>query len=98
MIDNAKDVDRVYLIVFPAQSVLDEIIAREVERGAPGAIIFSPHVFDYQESGPGFTPMAEVQLEELKAHKIIHYVCHSPLHVNLPFSTSSQIASMLNFS
>ncbi|HLY28370.1 MAG TPA: Nif3-like dinuclear metal center hexameric protein [Aggregatilineales bacterium] len=95
MLDNAKDLDRVYLIVFPAQSVLDEIIAREVERGAPGAMIFCHHVCDYRESGPGFVPMPEVQLEELKEHHISYYVCHAPLDVNKEISTASALADML---
>ena len=37
MLDNATEIEQVYLVVFPAQEVLDTIIAREVACGAPGA-------------------------------------------------------------
>jgi len=95
MLANAEEIDRVYPIVFPGQSVLDEIIAREVERGAPGAMIFSHHLHDYQESGPGFSYMADAQLEELKAHSISFYNCHAPLDCNREISTSLALADAL---
>src|SRR5690348_3945282 len=44
MLRNSEKIDRIYTVVFPAQSVLDKIIAREVERGTPGALIFSHHM------------------------------------------------------
>lgn len=92
MLDNTPDVDRVYLIVFPGESVLDTVIAREVERGAPGAIIFSHHPLDYQASGPGFVPIKEAQLEELRAHHISFYQCHAPLDCHAEISTSKALA------
>src|SRR5258708_28629092 len=95
MLANADEVDRVYPIVFPGQSVLDEIIAREVERGAPGALIFSHHLFDYQESGPRFSYMPEAQLEELKEHHISFYNCHAPLDCTREISTSLALAHAL---
>jgi putative NIF3 family GTP cyclohydrolase 1 type 2 len=95
MLDNAAAVDRVYLAVFPAQNVLDTIIAREVERGAPGAIIFCHHLNDYQETGPGHVPIAEVHLEELREHHISYYVCHAPLDCHPEISTSTALANAL---
>ena len=95
MLDNAPAVDRVYLIVFPAQDVLDTIIAREVERGAPGALIFSHHMADYQESGPGFAFITEAQLEELGEHAISYYNCHAPLDSHPQISTSTALAAAL---
>jgi putative NIF3 family GTP cyclohydrolase 1 type 2 len=93
--DNAATVERVYMLVFPAQDVLDKIIAREVERGAPGAMIFCHHLADYQESGPGFSYMPEAQLEEFKEHHISYYLCHAPLDCNPKISTSSALANAL---
>jgi putative NIF3 family GTP cyclohydrolase 1 type 2 len=84
--------DRVYMVVFPSQGVLDMIIAREVERGAPGAMIFSHHIADYQESGPGSVYITEPQLEELREHRISYYVCHAPLDCHHDISTSGAIA------
>ncbi len=95
MLDNTDTLDRVYLIVFPGQSVLDTIIAREVERGAQGALIFSHHMADYQESGPGFTYITEPQLEELREHCISYYQCHAPLDCHPEISTSSALANAL---
>ncbi len=95
MLDNAKAVDRVYLSVFPSPSILDTIIAREVQRGAPGALLFSHHLADYQENGPSFSPIAEAQLEELQEHKISLYVCHAPLDCHPETSTSTALANAL---
>lgn len=94
-ISNTTNIDRVYCIVFPSQSVLDTVIAREVERGAPGALIFSHHLFDYQESGPGRVYVPEVQLEELREHHISYYVCHAPLDCHTEVSTASALADAL---
>ena len=92
---NTDALDRVYNIVFPGQSVLDKIIAREVERGAPGAMIFSHHLPDYQESGPGYSYITEAQLDELKEHQISLYVCHAPLDCHPEISTSTGLATAL---
>src|SRR5258706_3565570 len=94
-LNNCPSLDRVYCIVFPGQSVLDKIIAREVERGAPGAMIFSHHLFDYQESGPGYSFITEAQLEELKEHHISYYSCHAPLDCHSEISTSTALATAI---
>jgi putative NIF3 family GTP cyclohydrolase 1 type 2 len=98
MLDNVPELDRVYSIVFPAQSVLDKIIAYEVQRGAPGAMIFSHHMLDYQETGPGFSYITEAQLEELKEHHISYYACHAPLDGHPEISTSGALAAALKLS
>jgi putative NIF3 family GTP cyclohydrolase 1 type 2 len=95
MMDNTAALDRVYLIVFPTPSVLDTIIAREVERGAPGALIFSHHFADYQESGPGFVAIPETHLEELHEHHISFYHCDAPLDCHTEISTSTALANAL---
>jgi putative NIF3 family GTP cyclohydrolase 1 type 2 len=95
MLDNAPAVDRVYLIVLPGQSVLDTIIGREVERGAPGALIFGHHMADYQESGPGDVFITEAQLEDLREHHISYYLCHAPLDCHPEISTAVALANAL---
>lgn len=95
MLDNAPQVDRVYLTVFPSQDALDTIIAREVQRNAPGALIFCHHLGDYQESGPGSVYIPEPQLEELREHHISFYVCHAPLDCHPEISTSTALAEAL---
>ncbi len=95
MISNASAIDRVYLIVFPSPSVLDTIIAREVQRGAPGALIFAHHLGDYQENGALFSPIPEPQLEEFQEHKISYYLCHAPLDCHPEISTVNALANAL---
>ena len=94
-LDNTDQVERVYLVVFPAQPVLDTIIAREVADGAPGALIFAHHLTDYEESGRGPVAIPEVQLEELKEHRISYYTCHAPLDCNQEISTAKALANAL---
>lgn len=95
MLDNTAQVERVYLIVFPATQVLDRIIAKEVERGAPGALIFSHHLADYQESSGTYTYIAEAHLQELREHHISLYICHAPLDCHPHLSTSGALANAL---
>ncbi len=95
MLDNTAQVERVYLIVFPATQVLDTIIAKEVERGAPGALIFSHHPFDYQESSGTLGYIAEPHLQELREHHISLYTCHAPLDCHAEISTSGAFANAL---
>ncbi|PJF36818.1 MAG: hypothetical protein CUN49_03470 [Candidatus Thermofonsia Clade 1 bacterium] len=95
MLDNTAQVERVYLIVFPSTQVLDTIIAKEVERGAPGALIFSHHLADYQENSGNFTYLAEAHLQELREHHISFYVCHAPLDCHPQVSTSGAFANAL---
>lgn len=95
MLDNASKVDRVYLVVFPTPKILDTIIAKEVERGAPGAMIFSHHVTAFDEKGVGFVPLAVEQLEELREHGISYYNCHAPLDCHPVTSTGNALANAL---
>jgi putative NIF3 family GTP cyclohydrolase 1 type 2 len=98
MLENASaddDVDRVYLSVFPDQDILDTIIAREVERGATGAMIFTHHPFDYSERESTFIPISNAQLEELREHHISLYSCHAPLDCHPEISTANALADAL---
>ena len=95
MLENAAKIDRVYLIVFPTPKILDTIIAKEVERGAPGAMIFAHHPIAFDEKGVGFMPLAVEQLEELREHGISFYNCHAPLDCHPVTSTGNALANAL---
>lgn len=98
MLDNPAStatVERVYLAVFPSQDVLDTIIALEVERGAPGALLFTHHPLAYSEQGANFKVIPTVQLEELHEHHISLYSCHAPLDCHPETSTATALAEAL---
>jgi putative NIF3 family GTP cyclohydrolase 1 type 2 len=95
MLNSTSEVDRVYLIVFPDQAVLDTILALELERSAPGALIFAHHPADFSESGQGYTGISEAQLEELREHRISYYSCHAPLDCHSEISTVIALAKAL---
>ncbi len=95
MLRSSDEVDRVYLVVFPDQAVLDTILALELERSAPGAMIFAHHPVDFEESGRGFIGISEAQLEELREHHISYYCCHAPLDCNKEISTVGALAKVL---
>lgn len=89
------EVDRVYLTVYPSQNVLDTIIAKEVERGAPGALIFSYQPIVYSEAEAQYKIISAEQLEELQAHHISIYVCHAPLDCHPEVGTVLAVADAL---
>lgn len=95
MLNHSEEIDRVYLIVFPDQAVLDTILALELERGAPGALIFAHHPADFEQSGRGFVPMDESQLEDLREHNISYYSCHAPLDCHPELSTIGALAQAI---
>lgn len=95
MLDNALDVDRVYLVVFPGQAVLDTILALELEREAPGALIFAHHPADFEESDRGFLGISEAQIEDLQEHDISFYSCHQPLDYHPETSTVMALAKAI---
>lgn len=95
MLNNTEEIDRVYLIVFPGQEVLDTILGLELERSAPGALIFAHHPADFQEAGQGFAGISEAQFEELSEHRISYYACHAPLDCHPEISTVIALAKAL---
>jgi putative NIF3 family GTP cyclohydrolase 1 type 2 len=95
MLNSTPEIDRVYLIVFPTPVVLDTILALELEREAPGALIFAHHPADFEEGGRGFSGIREAQLEELREHNISYYSCHAPLDCHPEISTVLALAKAL---
>ena len=95
LLNATPEIDRVYLIVFPDQAVLDTILALELERGAPGALIFEHHPADFEESKRGFLAIRENQFEDLREHHISYYCCHAPLDCHPEISTVVALAKAL---
>lgn len=95
MLDHTAVLDRVYLVVFPTQDVIDTIIAKEVARGAPGALIFAHHLLNFVPAKKGFDAIPADQLAELHEHAISYYVCHAPLDCHPEISTATALANML---
>ncbi|MBN1565613.1 MAG: Nif3-like dinuclear metal center hexameric protein [Anaerolineae bacterium] len=95
MLKSSEEIDRVYMIVFPDQPVLDTILALELEREAPGSMIFAHHPADFEEAGRGFVGIKETQLEELREHNINYYCCHAPLDCHPEVSTVIALAKAL---
>jgi putative NIF3 family GTP cyclohydrolase 1 type 2 len=95
MLNSTEQIDRVYLVVFPGQTVLDTILALELERAAPGALIFAHHPADFEESGRGFLGINEEQLDELREHNISYYCCHAPLDCHQELSAVIALAKVL---
>ena len=98
MLDNRNEqaaIDRVYLVVFPNQNIIDTIIAQEVERQAPGALIFAHHIMGFSERHLVFEPLVAEQLEELQEHHISFYNCHAPLDCHTEISTGTALANAL---
>ena len=91
MLDNADQIDRVYLAVFPSRPVLDMVIAREIDRGAPGALIFTHHLAAYDPLH-GFSVVPEAQLADLREQHVSLYVCHAPLDCHPEISTVGALA------
>ena len=101
MLDPARDadrpltVDRVYLLVFPEQTLIDRVIAAERERGAPGAMIFTHHVADMETADRGFLPIPVAQLDALLAADVALFALHAPLDCHPDISTSGALADGL---
>jgi putative NIF3 family GTP cyclohydrolase 1 type 2 len=93
--DESAHIDRVYLVVFPEQPLLDKIIAAEQTRAAPGALVLTHHPCDMETSNRGFIPIHEQQLDRMKAANISLYVLHAPLDCHLEISTSGALADGL---
>lgn len=95
MLDNTQQFDRVYTVVFPTEDVIDTVIAKEVSRGAPGAVIFAHHLLNFNQEKRRYTLISEEQLEEMAEHRISFYLCHAPLDCHAEISTAVALANML---
>jgi len=95
LFNEAKTIDRVYLIVVPTQTALDTILAREVQRSGLGALIVAHHICEQREDSGAFAPIPSAQIEELQEHRISYYVCHEPLDRHPTLNSSRALAEAL---
>jgi putative NIF3 family GTP cyclohydrolase 1 type 2 len=93
--DEERECKRDYLVVFPEESLLDQIIAQERSRGCPGAVVLTHHPCDMETSCRGFIPIPEYQLVQMAEAKIALYVLHAPLDCHAQISTSGALADGL---
>ena len=88
-------VGHVYLLVFPEQSLIERVVAQEIQRGASGAAIVTHHVADMETADRGFLPIPVAQLDALLAANVAVYVLHAPLDWHQEISTSGSLADGL---
>lgn len=93
--DSLLEIDRVYCLVFPEASLIDQVIEAELDRGTPGALILTHHPVDMETSGRGFIPIPPDQLRALSDANVAIYVLHAPLDCHSKISTSGALAEGL---
>ncbi|MGH2615665.1 MAG: Nif3-like dinuclear metal center hexameric protein [Thermomicrobiales bacterium] len=93
MIRGREHVGKIWCIAFPAEEVLDRIVAR----AQTGDIIFSHHPIDMKcgdprgAPGQGFIPIPPARIAALKDAGFSFYSCHVPLDSHPELSTSDAI-------
>lgn len=98
MLGGLFDVRRVFLVVFPAEDVLDQVLAEAL----PGDLIFSHHPLDMRCGDPrgawgdGFRPIPVRQLDALREREIAFYSCHAPMDINRRIGTTASLIEALN--
>lgn len=85
---------RVYLVVFPTDEILDEILARQGADPRP-AVIVTHHPLSMRMRGVGFRAIPPATLDALRAAGVAMYVAHSPLDCHAEISTSGALADGL---
>ncbi len=93
VLDNTETINKVYIVTFPDQELLNEIF----DRNESNILLFSHHAMGYIASNEGF-PFYDIPLEylsEMKKRKISFYMLHSPLDNYGHYSTSVSLANAL---
>ena len=88
-------IDRAYLLVFPHETLIERVIAEERGRGAPGALLLTHHVADFETANRGFLAVPVAQLDALRAANVGVSVLHAPLDCHPEISTSGALADGL---
>lgn len=93
VLDNSKEVQKIYTAVFPSEHVLDRILSS----GERDILLFTHHpmIWDPSTGGFPFRNIPAKYLEELKEREISHYSIHVPLDRNGPYSTTASLARAL---
>jgi putative NIF3 family GTP cyclohydrolase 1 type 2 len=93
VLDNTKEIQKVYTAVFPSEHVLDYILATN----AKNLLLFTHHpmIWDTSSAGNPFRNIPKKYLEELRERAISYYAIHVPLDRNGPYSTTVSLARAL---
>jgi len=98
MLRGQESVGRVFLAVFPAEDVLQNVL----EEARPGDLIFTHHPLDMRcgdprgEWGDGFRPISAEQLDALRDLSISFYSCHAPMDVHRCIGTTASLVQALD--
>jgi putative NIF3 family GTP cyclohydrolase 1 type 2 len=93
MLDNSDNIEKIYTSTIPDTIVLDKLLARN----ETDVLLFSHHAMGYDPTLEGF-PFYNISidyLKELKEKRISFYVLHIPLDKNGTYSTSMNLAKVL---
>ncbi len=93
VLDNSKEIQKVYTAVFPSERVLDTILSS----GERNVLLFTHHpmIWDTSHGGFPFRNIPMKYLEKLKEREISYYSIHVPLDRNGPYSTTVSLARAL---
>jgi putative NIF3 family GTP cyclohydrolase 1 type 2 len=93
VLDNSKEIQKVYTAVFPSEHVFDSILSS----GESDILLFTHHpmIWDTSKGGFPFRNIPTKYLEQLREKRISHYSIHVPLDRNGPYSTSISLARAL---
>jgi len=97
MLRGDEEVCRVFLIVFPAEDVLDAVLAH----ARAGDLVFSHHPLDMRcgdprgDWGDGFRPIAERHLDALRSAGVSFYSCHAPMDTHRQIGTTAAMVEAL---
>ncbi len=93
VLDNSKDIQKVYTAVFPSERVLDHILAS----GERDVLLFTHHpmIWHPEEGGFPFRNIPAEYLDKLKERAISYYAIHVPLDRNGRYGTTASLARAL---
>lgn len=93
VLDNTCTINKVYTAVFPTYAILDKLL----HSGEKDILLFTHHpkIWDITKV-PAFIDISEDYLKRLKENKISMYTLHTPLDKNGQYSTSVNLANILD--
>jgi len=92
--DDERLVTRAYLVVFPTDEILAEVLTSQDAYRQP-AVIVTHHPLSMRMRGIGFRAIPPATLDALRAAEVAMYVVHSPLDCHAQISTSGALADGL---
>ncbi|TQR17530.1 Nif3-like dinuclear metal center hexameric protein [Psychrobacillus vulpis] len=98
MLRGAPHVEKVFLAVFPTDSVLE----RFIEESKEGDMLFMHHPLLMEcgdpkgKWGKGFVPIKEKYITQIKEKKLSVYTCHIPMDCHKQLGTNIAMARALN--